>query len=160
MKWLVANGAEPIGANYNSLVDDDWLKENDPGGDIDDHRALIFLSEYIRGKADLEPLYEGGETGVLANVPVALLMAISQQPGFINMIDLETLNLMQVSAPPRSEAPQDLLQSRDARAATRRQTQNVVSQGLSAHGVDSWHQAGFKGKGVRIGIIDARFYRV
>ncbi len=33
----------------------------------------------------------------------------------------------------------------------------IVSQGVAAHGVPSWHAAGYKGSGVKIGIIDAGF---
>ena len=33
----------------------------------------------------------------------------------------------------------------------------VVSGGVAAHGVTSWHAAGFKGRGVKIGVIDLSF---
>ena len=34
---------------------------------------------------------------------------------------------------------------------------SVVSGGVAAHGVPSWHAAGFKGRGVKIGVIDLSF---
>ena len=34
---------------------------------------------------------------------------------------------------------------------------SVVSGGAAVHGVTSWHAAGFKGRGVKIGVIDASF---
>ena len=33
----------------------------------------------------------------------------------------------------------------------------VVSEGVSVHGATAWHNAGFKGQGVKIGIIDTGF---
>ena len=33
----------------------------------------------------------------------------------------------------------------------------IVSGGVAAHGVPSWHAAGYKGRGVKIGVIDASF---
>ena len=33
----------------------------------------------------------------------------------------------------------------------------IVSGGVAAHGVTSWHAAGFKGRGVKIGVIDVSF---
>jgi hypothetical protein len=62
-----------------------------------------------------------------------------------------------VMAPPRSEVPHDPVKNRQLRTAARQVSQKVVSQGVTAHGADAWHQAGFKGKGVKIGIIDTGF---
>ncbi len=35
--------------------------------------------------------------------------------------------------------------------------QQAISSAIAAHGADAWHEAGFKGEGVKIGIIDFGF---
>lgn len=151
VKWLAANGAEPTTAESTSLVNDEWLARE--GGKIEDYYATILLDDYIRGKAELEPPYEGGETVVWALVPVSLLLRLSQQPGVIRMIDNDSLpppsRGQQIDVPPVPQEPQDPVPPTPKPRAT--------SRGLSAHGVDAWHQAGFKGKSVKIGIIDTGF---
>ncbi len=100
--WLVDNGAE-VGFAYNThLVDDEWAARN--GTTIEEEYATILLSEYIRGEAELELPYPSGEIGypgakmdflgevsIGAAVPVSLLNSIAQQPGFIRMIDIGSL---------------------------------------------------------------------
>lgn len=81
--WLNDNGAEFGSAHYTELVDEEWLIQE--GGDIDDYYNTILLDEYIRGEAELEPLYEGGTTDIVAGVPVSLLVPLSQQPGVIEV---------------------------------------------------------------------------
>ena len=38
--------------------------------------------------------------------------------------------------------------------------QQAISSAIAAHGADAWHEAGFKGEGVKIGIIDFGFERL
>ena len=65
-----------------------------------------------------------------AYIPVTLLAQASQQEGVISM---------------RTITPPQPAQG------------TVISEGVSAHGATAWHDAGLKGQGVRIGIIDIGF---
>ena len=52
------------------------------------------------------------------------------------------------------EASSHLLQIASGETET---NQQAVSDAIAAHGVDKWHEAGFRGKDVKIGIIDRGF---
>ena len=65
-----------------------------------------------------------------AEVPVSLLAEASQQPGVIRVIPI---------------TPNQPAQG------------TIGGQGATAHGADAWHDAGFKGQGVKIGVIDVGF---
>ena len=65
-----------------------------------------------------------------AYVPVSLLPQASQQEGVIT--------IRTIVPPQTTQGP-------------------LVSEGVAVHGVAAWHEAGFRGQGVKIGIIDAGF---
>ena len=71
-----------------------------------------------------------GADYIEAYVPVSLLPSASQQEGVSNI---------------RTIIPPQPVQGA------------IVSEGVKAHGVPAWHAAGFKGKGVKIGVLDVGF---
>ena len=73
-----------------------------------------------------------GEDYIEAHVPPGLLGAMSERPG-VRRVD--------TVIPPRPA------QSRG----------NVISQGVGLHGAEAWHDAGYRGDSVRVGIIDSGF---
>ena len=73
-----------------------------------------------------------GDDYIEAHVPPSLLGAASEQPGVLRM---DTV------LPPRRS------QSRN----------RVVSQGVGIHGADAWHNVGYRGDGIKVGIIDKGF---
>ena len=75
-----------------------------------------------------EPLED--ERFIEAEVPVSLLAEASQQHGVIKVIPITP--------------------NRPAQGTT-------GGQGATAHGADDWHDAGFKGQGMKIGVIDVGF---
>ncbi len=75
-----------------------------------------------------EPLED--ERFIEAEVPVSLLAEASQQPGVI---------VVKPIMPPR---PAQF---------------SVGGQGATAHGARAWHAAGFRGQGVKVGVIDLEF---
>ena len=71
-----------------------------------------------------------GTDYIEAYIPVSLLVEASEQGG---VVSIRTI------IPPQPDQG------------------TVVSGGVAAHGVPSWHAAGFKGSGVKIGVIDLSF---
>ena len=71
-----------------------------------------------------------GTDYIEAYIPVSLLPDASQQEGVISI---------------RTIVPPQPVQGA------------VVSEGVAAHGVPAWHDAGLKGQGVKIGVIDVGF---
>ncbi len=73
-----------------------------------------------------------GDDYIEAHVPPGRLRDASERPGVLRV---DTV------IPPRP-------------AQTR---ENVASQGVGLHGAEAWHDAGYRGDGVRVGIIDSGF---
>ena len=73
-----------------------------------------------------------GDDYIEAHVPPLLLSPASEQPGVLRV---DTV------IPPRST------QSRD----------RVISQGVGLHGADAWHNADYRGRNVKVGVIDLGF---
>ena len=73
-----------------------------------------------------------GDDYIEAHVPPSLVGDASEQPGVLRV---DTV------IPPRQS------QSRN----------NAISQGVGVHGADAWHDAGYRGHGVRVGVIDSGF---
>ena len=73
-----------------------------------------------------------GEDYIEAHVPPDLLGVASEQPGVLRV---------NAVIPPRA-----------AQSQTR-----VITQGVGLHGADAWHNAGYRGNGVRVGVIDTGF---
>ena len=71
-----------------------------------------------------------GADYIEAYIPVHLLPAASTQPGVIS--------IRTIIPPQPDQGP-------------------IVSEGAAAHGASAWHQAGFRGEGVKIGVIDSGF---
>ena len=82
---------------------------------------------------------------VEAYAPISLLVRASERPGVVRVDAI---------VPPRAadDAP---LTIEGKRAPADRG--NVTSQGVRLHGADAWHDAGYTGAGVRVGVIDAGF---
>ena len=103
--------------------------------------AAVFVSFWLSGNVDgvvefLEAnggdVRYSGEGYIEAYVPVTLLGPASEQPG--------VLRVSEVMPPePAQESPP------------------TDSQGLQAHGAESWHAAGYRGEGVKVGILDLGF---
>ncbi|MYE54790.1 MAG: S8 family serine peptidase, partial [Chloroflexi bacterium] len=150
--WLNDNGAEFGSVNGTYLVDEGWPVRNETT--IEAEYGIILLSEYLRGEAEPEEPYEGGLAYVGASVPVSLLVRLSERPGVLKVeVPLRLSAPQQTDAPPAPQEPQDPVTP----TRTSTPTPRATSQALSTHGVTSWHQAGFKGRGVKIGIIDVGF---
>ena len=75
-----------------------------------------------------------GEDYIEAHVPPALLPAASELPGVLRV------NTVIPPEPAQSQS-------------------RVISQGVGLHSSDAWHNAGYRGQGVKIGIIDSGFER-
>ena len=73
-----------------------------------------------------------GEDYIESHIPPALLPAASEQPG-VGRVD--TVIPLQ---PAQSQG-------------------NVVSQGVALHQADAWHNMGYRGQGVKVGVIDRGF---
>ena len=73
-----------------------------------------------------------GEDYIEALVPPALLPAASELPG------VRRVDTVIPSQPHQSQG-------------------NTVSQGVSLHQVDRWHRMGYRGQGIKVGIIDSGF---
>ena len=72
-----------------------------------------------------------GDDYVEAYVPVALLAEASEQPNVVRV---------QAIAPPQPAGKG-----------------SVISQGVTAHAANAWHDAGYTGAGVKVGVIDRGF---
>ena len=82
---------------------------------------------------------------VEAYAPISLLARASEQPGVVRVDAImppmpvdDALLTIEGERPPNDRG-------------------NVTSQGVALHGADAWHDAGFTGAGVRVGVIDAGF---
>ena len=103
----------------------------------EDSVAVAFHMEAGQAQALQEFLEENGaspanvvEDYIEAYVPVSLLARVSQQEGVMSVMAM---------------VPPQPAQGR------------VVSEGVKVHGADVWQQAGVRGEGVKIGIIDLGF---
>ena len=101
--------------------------------------SVAVTLDIIEGYADAIAAYleaNGGSprnTGadyIEAYIPVSLLVEASEREG---VLSIRTI------IPPHPDQG------------------SVVSGGVAAHGVTSWHAAGYKGRGVKIGVIDLSF---
>lgn len=89
-----------------------------------------------------------GEGYVEAYVPITLLVRASEQPGVIRVNAI-------VPPQPAGAATltPDSLETQSAPAGRG----SVVSQGVALHGADVWHDAGYTGAGVKVGMISLGF---
>ncbi len=90
---------------------------------------------------------------VHAYVPVSLLGALSKQTGVIRVVVPIPLPKIPEYLPsdPQDGAQPDIAEPPEPPPA-------IASQGVAVHGADAWHTAGYRGSGVKVGIIDVGFY--
>ncbi len=91
---------------------------------------LDALRAYLENRG--VPIRHAGHDYIEAHLTPGQIVDASQQPG----VD----SISHVRPPTRPQA----------RA-------NVATQGVSSHGADDWHNAGYRGDAVKVGIIDAGF---
>ena len=96
------------------------------------------------------------DNSITAHVPVSLLAELVKQPGIRDIPYPSPLEI-DVPPPPISTTTPDPGSYSPASPEPELDQNLVVSQGVAAHGANAWHTAGYKGAGVKIGIIDAGF---
>ena len=103
------------------------------------HGPSVAVTIYLSGNVDDVALFledngesprNTGEDYIEAYVPVSLLGAVSEQPGVVKV---------------RAIVPPEAAYG------------GSTSQGVQAHAAQPWHQAGYGGQGVKVGIIDLSF---
>ena len=95
--------------------------------------SLTALADLLQQRG-IELLYQDPET-LEAYVPIAQLAEIAQLPPVAQMYAIVPPIVQQVGS-----------------------TNSVVAPAVSAHNAAAWHAAGFTGKGIKVGIIDAGFF--
>ena len=134
-----------LDANLNRVVEDATVSQNPastdgaPSAPPADPVLVTFYIEPAQVAAVRQFLEDNdvyvrnvGEDYIEAHVPPLLLPAASEQAGVLRV---DTV------IPPRPAQSQS----------------RVISQGVGLHGSDAWHDAGYRGQGVKIGIIDSGF---
>ena len=130
-----------LGSHLDQLVtrvEEGEFSAQDAAEDTAIHREeSVAVTIYLSGSVDdvvqfLED-YGGdprnvGEDYIEAYVPVSLLGPVSEQPGVLRVREI---------IPPQPDYG------------------NFTSQGVQTHGAQAWHDAGYSGQGVKVGIIDS-----
>ena len=121
-----------------SAVEAGQATSEDAAGDTPVHSGeSVAVTIYLTGNVDAVVSFlednggdprNVGEDYIEAYVPVTLLGPVSEQPGVIRVREIVP--------------PQDTYGE-------------FTSQGVAAHGALAWHDAGYKGQGVKVGIIDS-----
>ena len=135
-----------LDSNLNRLVDDassaQQTRSADGGASATVEPVLVTFYIEPERVADVREYLETngvfvrnvGEDYIEAHVLPSMLGAASEQPGILRV---DTV------IPPR-----------------RSQSQNrVISQGVGLHGADAWHNVGYRGDSVKVGVIDVGFER-
>ena len=135
-----------LDSNLNRLVDEassaQQTRSADGGASATVEPVLVtFYIEpervaYVREYLETNGVFvrNVGEDYIEAHVLPSMLGAASEQPGILRV---DTV------IPPR-----------------RSQSQNrVISQGVGLHGADAWHNVGYRGDSVKVGVIDGGFER-
>ena len=134
-----------LDSNLNRLVEESPAirrAENADGGASGQDAELILVTFYIEPERVADVLQHLEDNGIFvrnvgedyieAHVPQSLLGAASEQPGVLRV------DTVIPSQPAQSQG-------------------RVISQGVGLHGADSWHNAGYRGNSVRVGVIDSGF---
>ncbi len=134
LNQLVA-GVEEGGASAREAVKDAPVRQEESAA------VTIYLSGNVGGVVSFLEDNGGsprnvGEDYIEAYVPVTLLGRLSEQP--------DVLRVREIVPPQPAGHP-----------ATH--SGNTVSQGVDVHGAAAWHDAGYKGRGVKVGIITTGF---
>ena len=112
-------------------------------------KPSIAVTIYLSGNVDdvVKFLEENGssprnvdEDYIEAHVPVSLLGRVSEQPGVIRVREIIPPATTQLTPP---QPPQI--------------TQQVTGHGPPVHGSSAWNQAGLRGQGIKVGVIDLPF---
>ncbi len=88
-------------------------------------------------------------------VPVSLLGTLSQQPGVVRIGRVQAD--LSPNMGPRSSLPNSPLIPQSESTVSSSSPGRIVSQGVAVHGADAWHAAGYRGKGIKVGVIDSSF---
>ena len=111
--------------------------------------ASVAVTIYLSGNLDdvVKFLEENGgsprnvgEDYIEAHVPVSLLGLVSEQPGVIRLREIVPPTTTQLVPP---QLPQI--------------AQQVAGHGPPVHGSSAWNQAGLRGQGIKVGVIDLPF---
>ena len=132
-----------LGSHLDELVasaEEGQATSRDAAGETSVHSGeSVAVTIYLTGNVDdvVSFLEENGgdprnvgEDYIEAYVPVTLLGPVSEQSGVIRVREI---------VPPQPEYG------------------SFTSQGVQAHLAHAWHNAGYKGRGVKVGIIDSGF---
>ena len=137
---LDSNLSRLVVADTETAADAGRTRSNDGGSSEPAEPALVtFYIEPEQVDAVREYLEDNGvfvrnvgEDYIEAHVPPPLLGAASEQPGVLRV---DTV------IPPRANQSQT----------------KAISQGVGLHGADAWHNAGYRGQTVKVGVIDSGF---
>ena len=141
---ILPSGRTKMDSNLNRIVErvgagDLTAKAAAEGAPMNDGHSVAVTVYIVEGYADAIASYleangasprNAGADYIEAYIPVSMLAEASEQEGVVSI---------QAIIPPQP------MQG------------TIVSEGVAAHGVPSWHSAGYKGSGVKIGIIDIGF---
>ena len=132
-----------LGSHLNQLVDaveEGSLSPDEAAADSPIHSAgSVAVTIHLSGNVDdvVQFLEDNGgdprnvgEGYIEAYVPVTLLGALSEQPGVIRVREI---------VPPQPDYGP------------------LTSQGVQTHLAQAWHDAGYSGQGIKVGIIDGGF---
>ena len=130
-----------LGSHLDQLVagveDGETTAEDAAAGASMHREESVAVTIYLSGSVDdvvqfLEDFggdpRNVGEDYIEAYVPVSLLGPVSEQPGVVRVREI---------VPPQPDYG------------------NFTSQGVQTHGAQAWHDAGYSGQGVKVGIIDS-----
>ena len=122
--------------------------------------ASVPVTIYLSGNLDevVKFLEENGgsprnvdEDYIEAHVPVSMLGQVSEQPGVIRVREIVPPSATQPAPPPPPQPgpPQPPLPPQIP--------QQVDGHGPPVHGSSAWNQAGLRGQGIKVGVIDLPF---
>ena len=134
-----------LGSHLDQLVaraEEGQATAQDAAGSASVHSGeSVAVTIYLTGNVDAVVSYlednggdprNVGEDYIEAYVPVSLLGPVSEQPGVVRVREI---------VPPQSSQT----------------TQQIIGNGPAVHGSPAWNQAGYRGQGVKVGIIDVGF---
>ena len=130
--------------------------------------ASVPVTIYLSGNLDevVKFLEENGglprnvdEDYIEAHVPVSMLGQVSEQPGVIRVRKIVPPSATQPAPPPPPQpAPPQPPQPGPPQPPLPPQIpQQVTGHGPPVHGSSAWNQAGLRGRGIKVGVIDLPF---
>ena len=111
---------------------------------VDDAKVVPVLEEELRGAGiTVEGSYK---ERINVGVPLALIEQLAEQEGtdalFEQLTQMEHIIRMELPAPRRGDAVL---------------TDGIKGEGVSVTGADEWHEAGYRGQSIRVGVLDLGF---